>query len=80
MMMSMSHVVDDNRIRTKRELHRDHESELDFVASHFSEAGLGVPRCLSVSDLELVLTNPDPKLESGNQLDEAILWLSARKP
>ena len=73
--VSLSNVVD--RLRTKREFHSDCKNELDFLASHFFEAGLDVVRRLSVSDLELVLTNPLLKLESEDQLYDTIVSLSS---
>ena len=73
--VSMSNVVD--RIRTKCESHIDYQSELDFIASHFFEVELAVLKCLSASDIELVLTNPLLKLESEDQLYETILSLAA---
>ena len=75
--ISMANVVD--RIRIKRESHGDCQSELDFVASHFFEVDLDVLRRLSVSDLELVVTNPLLKLESEDQLYDAIVSLAGEK-
>ena len=75
--VSMANVVD--RIRIKREFHGDCQSELDFVASHFFEVELDVLRCLSVSDLELVLTNPLLRLESEDQLYDAIVSLAGER-
>ena len=75
--VSMANVVD--RIRIKREFHGDCQSELDFVASHFFEVGLDVLRCLSVSDLELVLTNPLLKLESELRCDCVARWREGRR-
>ena len=73
----MSNVVD--RIRAKRASHLGCQSELDFVASHFFEMQLAVLRCLSVSELELVLTNPLLRLESEDHLYETILSLSGEE-
>ena len=49
---------------------------MDFLASHFFGVGFGVMKCLSVSELELVRTNPLLKLESEPQLFDAILLLA----
>ena len=73
--VSFSNVVD--RLRIKREFHSDCKNELDFLASHFFEAGLDVVRSLSVSDLELVVSSPLLKLESEDQLYDAIVSLSS---
>ena len=75
--LTMSNVVD--RIRAKRASHLGCQSELDFVASHFFEMQLAVLRCLSVSELELVLTNPLLRLESEDHLYETILSLSGEE-
>ena len=72
--VSMSNVVD--HIRVKSGFHGDCKDELDFVASHFFEADLGVLKCLSLSDLERVLANPLLKLESEDQLYDVILSLA----
>ena len=74
---SMSNVIP--RMRTKSECHIDYKSELDFVASHFFEADIDDLRCLSVSDLELILTNPLLKLESEDQLYDTIVSLAVEK-
>ena len=75
--VSLSNVVD--RMRIKSEFHSDCKSELDFLAAHFFEADTDVLKCLSVSDLELVLTNSLLKLESEDQLYDTILSLSGAK-
>ena len=72
--VSMANVVD--RIRIKRGRQSDCQSELDFLASHFFEVELDVLRRLSVSDLELVLTNPLLEIESEDQLYDAIISLA----
>ena len=75
--VSLSNVV--HRIRIKSECHSDIKSELDFLAAHFFEADMDVLKCLSVSDLELVLTNSLLKLESEDQLYDTILALFDEK-
>ena len=72
--VSMSNVV--NRIRMKSECHSNYKSELDFVASHFFEVELSVLKCLSVTDLEMVLLNPLLKLESEDKLYDTIIALA----
>ena len=72
--VSMSNVV--GRIRLKSESHSDYKSELDFVASHFLEAELSVLKCLSVSDIEMVLMNPLLQLESEDKLYDTIVGLA----
>ena len=71
--ISLSNVVD--RIRIKSESHSDYTSELDFIASHFSEVGFDVLQSLRVGDLELVLANPLLKLESEDKLYDTIMLL-----
>ena len=67
------------RFSRKREFHGDCKSELDFLASHFFEATLDVLRGLSVSELELVLTNPLLKLDTEDKLYDTIISLAAEK-
>ena len=66
------------RIRAKHESHRSCKSELDFVALYFFRAELEALANLSLSELELVLTNPLLKLESEDQLYDTILALVDR--
>ena len=75
--ISMSNVAE--RIRIKSEFHSDSKREFDFLASHFFEASCEALRSLSISDLELVLTNPLLKLKSEDQLYDAIISLSREK-
>ena len=72
--VSMSNVVD--RIRIKNEFRGDCKGELDFLASHFVKAELDVLKHLSLSELEQVLTNPQLRLESEDQLYDAIVSLA----
>ena len=71
--ISMSNVLD--RIRIKTGCHSDYKSELDFLAQHFFQLDIEILRHLSVSNLELLLTNPLLKLESEDQLYDVILSL-----
>ena len=66
----------EERIRIKTENHIDCENEIDFLASHFHEAQVDVLKCVSVPNLELVLTNPHLKLESEDQLYDIVLSLA----
>ena len=75
--ISMSNVGD--RIRIKSGCHSDYKGELDFLASHFFEVELDVLKCLSISDLELVLTNQLLRLASEDQLYDSILSLAGDK-
>ena len=72
--VSLSNVVD--RIQIRSEVHSGCKCELDFLASHFFEAELDVLKHLSLSDLEQVLTNPQLKLKSEDQLYDTILLLA----
>ena len=67
------------RFSRKREFHGDCKSELDFLASHFFEAELDVLRGLSVSELELVLTNPLLRMKDEDQLYDTIISLAVEK-
>ena len=71
--LSLLNVVD--RIRIKRESHSDCKDEFPFLATHFFEMSIGALKCLSVSELELVLMSPVLKLESEDQLYDIIISL-----
>ena len=75
--VSLVNVLD--RIRIKNENHDDCKPELDFIASHFFEINLGVLKCLSLSEIESILTSPLLQLESEDQLYDAIMSLIREK-
>ena len=72
--ISLSNVVERIRIKTQSGSH--YQSELDFLASHFSEADVDtVLKRLSVADLRSIITNSRLKLECEDQLYDIIIRL-----
>lgn len=72
--ITFSNVV--HRIRVKSKAQSDYQKELDFVASHFFEAGIDVLRCLSVPQLMSILESPQLKIKSEDQLYHTVISLA----